>query len=157
MVEAGGQHIHSFRCGLDYAFILLLAVLGQQDAERVMPRLHRDILVSARKPLRLLQRVYESLQGRPEVGLLPTPRRYHAAVATAPSGFSDVSSVLIRPSRIGATLDRTPVRKHSASGLYARSCLFVFSLRATRAAGKTLGQQRCLLTLHPVARCRAIL
>ena len=21
MVEAGGQHIHSFRCGLDYAFI----------------------------------------------------------------------------------------------------------------------------------------
>jgi len=80
MVEAGGQHIHSFRCGLDYAFILLLAVLGQQDAERVMPRLHRDILVSARKPLRLLQRVYESLQGRPEVGLLPTPRRYHAAV-----------------------------------------------------------------------------
>src|ERR1700722_10707240 len=40
---------------------------------------------------------------------------------------------------------------------YVRSCLFVFSLRATRAAGKTLGQQRCLLTLHPVARCRAIL
>ena len=35
---------------------------------------------------------------------------------TAPSGFSDVSSVLIRPSRIGATLDRTPVRKHYASG-----------------------------------------
>jgi hypothetical protein len=76
---------------------------------------------------------------------------------TAPSGFTDVSSVLSRSSRIGATLDRTPVRKHSASGLYARSCLFVFSLRATRAAGKTLGQQRCLLTLHPVARCRAIL
>ncbi len=41
--------------------------------------------------------------------------------------------------------------------LYVRSCLFVFSLRATRAAGKTLGQPRCLLTLHPVARCRAIL
>ena len=35
---------------------------------------------------------------------------------TAPSGFTDVSSVLIRPSRIGATLDRTPVRKHYASG-----------------------------------------
>src|ERR1700733_7810507 len=35
---------------------------------------------------------------------------------TAPSGFTDVSSVLIRSSRIGATLDRTPVRKHYASG-----------------------------------------
>ena len=35
---------------------------------------------------------------------------------TAPTGFTDVSSVLIRSSRIGATLDRTPVRKHYASG-----------------------------------------
>lgn len=30
---------------------------------------------------------------------------------TAPSGFTDVSSVLNRLSRVGATLDRTPVRK----------------------------------------------
>jgi hypothetical protein len=49
LVEAGGQFIRDFRCGLDYAFILLTAV-GLQDAERVMPRLHRDILVPARKP-----------------------------------------------------------------------------------------------------------
>ena len=115
MVEAGGQFIYGFRRSLDYAFILQTAS-GPQDAERVMPRLHRGILVLAprRKPL---QRVYESLQGRPEVGLLPTPRRYHAAAQqAAPSGFTDVSSVLIRSSRIGATLDRTPVRKHYASG-----------------------------------------
>ena len=48
MVEAGGQHIHSFRCGLDYAFILNTAI-GVQDAERVMPRLRLDILVPAQK------------------------------------------------------------------------------------------------------------
>ena len=78
MVEAGGQHIRSFRCGLDYAFILKTDI-GAQDAERVMPGLHPGILVPAQKR-KLLQRVYESLQGRPEVGPLPTPRRYHAAV-----------------------------------------------------------------------------
>ena len=48
-MEAGGQFIRGFRCGLDYAFILTTAT-GLQDAERVMPRLHRDILVPARKP-----------------------------------------------------------------------------------------------------------
>ena len=47
-MEAGGQHIRGFRCGLDYAFIPQTAI-GLQDAERVMPRLHRDILVPARK------------------------------------------------------------------------------------------------------------
>ena len=77
MVEAGGQFIRGFRRGLDYAFIQKTAI-GLQDAERVMPQLHRDILVPARKLLPR-QRVYESLQGRPEVGPLPTPRRYHAA------------------------------------------------------------------------------
>jgi hypothetical protein len=33
------------------------------------------------------------------------------SVLTAPSGFTDVSSVFIRPLRADATLDRTPVRK----------------------------------------------
>jgi hypothetical protein len=47
-VEAGGQHIRGFRCGLDYAFILKTAI-GLKDAERVMPRLHHDILVPAQK------------------------------------------------------------------------------------------------------------
>ena len=48
MVEAGGQFIRGFRCGLDYAFILMTAI-GVQDAERVMPRLHLAILVPAQK------------------------------------------------------------------------------------------------------------
>ena len=47
MVEAGGQHIRGFRCGLDYAFILHAAI-GVQDAERVMPQLPCGILVPAR-------------------------------------------------------------------------------------------------------------
>ncbi len=47
-MEAGGQFIRGFRCGLDYAFILNAAI-GVQDAERVMPRLHHDILVPAQK------------------------------------------------------------------------------------------------------------
>jgi hypothetical protein len=33
-VEAGGQHIHDFRRGLDYAFIRLLT--ERADAERVI-------------------------------------------------------------------------------------------------------------------------
>ena len=48
LVEAGGQFIRGFRCGLDYAFILKTAT-GLQDAERVMPQLHRDILVPAQR------------------------------------------------------------------------------------------------------------
>jgi hypothetical protein len=48
LVEAGGQPIRGFRCGLDYAFILQ-AFIGLQDAERVMPQLHRDILVPAQR------------------------------------------------------------------------------------------------------------
>ena len=32
-------------------------------------------------------------------------------VRKMPSGFTDVSSVINQPSRVGATLDRTPVRK----------------------------------------------
>jgi hypothetical protein len=75
-VEAGGQHIRGFRCGLDYAFI------HNAPAERVRMRSVLSSSVkkldpSARPGLRR-RRVYESLQGRPEVGLLPTPRRCHA-------------------------------------------------------------------------------
>ena len=47
-MEAGGQFIRGFRCGLDYAFILKTTI-GLKDAERVMPRVHRDILVPAQK------------------------------------------------------------------------------------------------------------
>ena len=72
MVEAAGQLIHGFRHGLDYAFILL------PGCGACYSLLFQRILVSARRfPDR---RIYESLQGRPEVGPLPTPRRCHSAL-----------------------------------------------------------------------------
>ena len=85
------------------------------------------------------QRVYESLQGSPEVCPLATPRRYHDIVTASPhpaplprgereryseksyvsmpSGFTDVSPVFTLPLLAEATLvDRTRVRKRLASG-----------------------------------------
>ena len=50
----------------------------RQDAERLIRHRCRRILVSA--PRRPGQRTYESLQGRPEVGPLPTPRCCHSAL-----------------------------------------------------------------------------
>jgi hypothetical protein len=77
LVEAGGQLIRGFRRGLDYAFVRtpLTRCVGRgacYPAGRAS-----WILVPAQATCR--RRVYESLQGRPEVGPLPTPRRYHAA------------------------------------------------------------------------------
>ncbi len=63
------------------------------------------------------QRVYESLQGKPEVSPLLTPRRYRMPPTLAPAGFTDVSPVLTLPLQAEATLsDRTRVRKSSALG-----------------------------------------
>jgi hypothetical protein len=76
MVEAAGQLIHLFRDGLDYAFILR-AGCGACYSRSNIPR----ILVSApcARLLKRRQPAYESLQGRPEVCPLPTPRRCHSA------------------------------------------------------------------------------
>jgi hypothetical protein len=49
------------------------------DAERVIPLMQRNQCDPSARPGFRRRRVYESLQGRPEVGLLPTPRRCHAA------------------------------------------------------------------------------
>jgi len=77
LVEAGGQHIRGFRRGLDYAFVRapLKAVRGRGACYPAA--MAGWILVPAQALCR--RRVYESLQGRPEVGPLPTPRRCHAA------------------------------------------------------------------------------
>ncbi len=48
----------------------------------------------------MVQQVYKSLQGRPEVGPLPTPRY---CLSLAALGFTDVSSVFILPLRVDAT------------------------------------------------------
>jgi hypothetical protein len=53
------------------------------------------------------QPAYESLQGRPEVCPLPTPRRCHSARRhshRAVAGFADVSPVVTLPSRAEATI-----------------------------------------------------
>ena len=77
LVEAGGQHIRGSRRGLDYAFVRapLKAVRGRGACYPAATA--GWILVPAQALCR--RRVYESLQGRPEVGPLPTPRRCHAA------------------------------------------------------------------------------
>jgi hypothetical protein len=80
LVEAGGQFTRGFRCGLDYAFILAHTVAGLRvDAERVI-QLVTQLDPSARPARTAFRRVYESLQGGPEVGPLSTPRRCHATV-----------------------------------------------------------------------------
>ena len=106
LVEAGGQHIHGFRRGLDYAFV---RTRGRGACYLHPPNTGAD---PSARPGASRRRVYESLQGRPEVGPLPTPRRCHITPPRGDAGFADVSSVLSQASRPGATLlDRTPVRK----------------------------------------------
>ena len=77
------------------------------------------------------QPLYESLQGRPEVGPLPTPRRYPGTGrCRMPSGFADVSPVFTPLLRAEATCDdRTRVRKPYASRHYVRSHVIVLAAR----------------------------
>ena len=79
MVEAGGQLTRSFHCGLDYAFILAGHPASMRSVLSGRSLCSCLILVLALNPGHS-RRVYESLQGRPEVGPLPTPRRCHATV-----------------------------------------------------------------------------
>ena len=113
MVEAAGQLFHPFRDGLDYAFILLPGCGACYPLARIL----------VRAPRLPAQRVYESLQGRPEVGPLPTPRRCHAArsfPSGAATGFADVSPVFTLPSRTKATLLIEPASvSPRQSGLHA--------------------------------------
>ena len=103
LVEAGGQHIHGFRRGLDYAFIRLHGRGACYPANRI-----GWILVPAQACA-----VGESMSLY-RAGLklaLYLPLGVAMPSLPMPSGFTDVSSVINQPSRAGATLDRTPVRK----------------------------------------------
>ncbi len=139
-MEAAGQRGRRFHGALDYAFTPAKAgggacypaqsATGSWGLPRLAPR-----------------QLHESLQGRPEVGPLPTPRRYHLPPLPAPSGFADVSPVFIPPSRVDATLvDRTRVRKPYATESTCVSSLLI-SPQATRRAGKTWGQLRSVLAV----------
>ena len=79
----GDSTFRGFRRGLDYAFIRDAQLIELSDAERVIRTIASIPDPSTRPSLYGLRRVYESLQGRPEVGLLPTPRRCHAACVSA--------------------------------------------------------------------------
>ena len=108
-MEAGGQYIHGFRRGLDYAFIRPL--MERMDAERVIPLIESvGILVPAQAFA-----VGESMSlyraGLKLAFFLPLGVAMPSFSRKMPSGFTDVSSVINQPSRVGATLDRTPVRK----------------------------------------------
>ena len=153
---AGGTAFHPFRDGLDYAFILHRLRDGS-DAGRVIRDFSSQILVPAPPPARLSQSM--SLYRAGQVGLVPPLGVAMSLSATqgspneprlhfAFSGEGDHCVPLHQSNPRPQALDFR---------IYARSCLFVFSPHATRAAGKTLGQRRCLLTMHPVARCIAIL
>ena len=117
VVEAAGQPVPplSRRAGL--------CLHPLQDAERVI-RVRRILVPAHPLPGR---RVYESLQGRPEVGPLPTPRRCHAA-------FSGGNRVRRCEPRFHSALsgrgdhaDRTRVRKPST---VRTTCLaWLFELR----------------------------
>ena len=102
----------------------------------------RRILVSAHRhgpSARPEQRTYESLQGRPEVGPLPTPRRCRAALGQGGVGFADVSPVFTLPLRAEATIDRTRVRKPSTVRTTCLAWLFgIRSAPANRQADASL-------------------
>src|SRR6266508_4385735 len=113
----GGTAVPPFRDGLDYAFILLPGCGACYPLARILVR-------ALRLPA---QRVYESLQGRSEVGPLPTPRRCHAAF----SGGNRVRRCEPRfhfaLSDKGNLTDRTRVRKPST---VRTTCLaWLFELR----------------------------
>lgn len=157
MVEAAGRLFHSSPewaglC-LHPSYAGMRSVLLNSPTPRPSPQGERErvgepnpsVDSSARAP----QPAYESLQGRPDVGHLPTPRRCPVAT-TATSGFTDVSSVFTLLSRAGATFDRTRVRKpYATRSTYVATSLF--SSHATRRAGKTCDQLRNVLTDRPSA------
>ena len=103
LVEAGGQLLHGFRHGLDYAFIH-----GGQ----------RTRGCGACYPVSTVHRILVPTPGSSAVGepmslyraglklafFLPLGVAMPPSRSRTPSGFADVSSVLIRTSRPGATL-----------------------------------------------------
>jgi hypothetical protein len=125
----GGTAVPSLSGGLDYAFILLPGCGACYPLARIL----------VRAPRLPAQRVYESLQGRPEVGPLPTPRRCHAAF----SGGNRVRRCEPRfhfaLSDKGNLTDRTRVRKPYTVRTTCLAWSFEFRLEpADRQAGSRL-------------------
>jgi hypothetical protein len=107
LVEAGGQCIHGFRRGLDYAFIRpLFRACGCgacYPADRTSWILVPTQAFAVGESMSLYRAGLKLALFLPLGVAMPLRR--------VPSGFTDVSSVFNQPSRVDATLDRTPVRK----------------------------------------------
>jgi hypothetical protein len=102
LVEAGGQHFHGFRHGLDYAFIRTLRKSARMRSVLSDPPVRARILVPARGQTAVggsmsLYRAGLKLALFLPLGVAMPPS------TKAPSGFTDVSSVISQTSRPGAT------------------------------------------------------
>jgi hypothetical protein len=119
-VEVAGQLVHIFQCGLDYTFIPLPGC-GACYPRLYLPR----ILVPAHVPLGL-QPAYESLQGRPEVGPLPTPRCCRSGLPRARVHRCEPRFHSALAGRGDHVVNRTRVRQPSIvrSTCLARSLVF---------------------------------
>jgi len=96
LVEAGGQFTRGFRCGLDYAFIpcgMRSVLSGPSHMSRILvPARHACACFGESMSL------YRA--GLKLAFFLPLG----VAIPLLESGFADVSSVFIQPSRADATL-----------------------------------------------------
>jgi hypothetical protein len=142
-VEAAGQLFHLFRDGLDYAFILRRS-RDEWDAGRVIRIVPSQSESWGRlRCLRIFSRSMSLYTARP-VGLvsplgvatsLPRQRVHRMSpvihfTLTSEGNHCDPSHQLNpRPQALDVRI-------------YVRSCFFVFSLSATRRAGKTSSQLR---------------
>ena len=150
MVEAAGQFPHLFRNGWTMPSSFIASAMCRMRGVLSRPFAIR-ILVPA-PPLKAVQPVYESLQGRKQVGLVP-PLGVARSLLPADSRVHRMSPVFTSPFRVKATIaflaQSNPRPQALHFRLYVRSCLFGFSPHATRAAGKTLGQLTVSLNAVP--------
>ena len=110
VVEAAGRLFHLFRDGPDYAFTLFRASGPGCGACYPSPACRR-ILVPTLPVSRVSRSMSLYRAGLKLAFFLPLGVAMPSFSRKMPSGFTDVSSVINQPSRVGATLDRTPVRK----------------------------------------------
>jgi hypothetical protein len=101
-VEAGGQHFHGFRHGLDYAFIRALRNSARMRSVLSGPPVRTRILVPARGPKAVGESMSLYRAGLKLALFLPLGVAMPPSIK-APSGFTDVSSVFSQASRPGAT------------------------------------------------------
>jgi hypothetical protein len=99
MVEAGGQHIRGFRCGLDYAFIRNVRKTHGCGACYPVNSIGGILVLAPGISLGESMSLYRA-------GLklaLFLPLGVAMPLSRAPSGFTDVSSVFTHSSRSDAT------------------------------------------------------